>query len=455
MAGIGFELKKLLRKDELHSKLSAFLYTGLVTNGPWLFSVVAMTCLMILGRRFTNEHDLNHFMGINIYCFCFSMMFTGGSQLVITRYVSDCIFSNQESRVLSIYMASLLLALVLSLVVAVPVIYILHLPIFTSILSLTLFTLVCTMWMTMIFVSAIQAYMRVVYAFFVGFTFVVPAALLGGYLIGLDGFLLGMDAGIAIIVFLLSSCLFSEFEGSMKPDREVLKQHLKYWSLFLTGMFSMLGMWVDKIMLWYFAGSEVIAPLRIYAVYDGAMFYSYLTVIPAMSYFVMLIETDMYEKFRRYFFLLEEKVNLDVLERMRVDLVDNLKMHGMRVFLFQVFITSVILFFSPWLVVFLKLDWSQWNPFRIGCVGALFQMAVALLSIVLAYLDCRREMLIVNACFFVINCVATYFTTADYWLYGYGYVTAGIITSVICLILVRHRLAELHYYTFAYPPIST
>ncbi len=46
MAGIGFELRKMLRGDSFLSDMSAYLYAAMVSSGPWLMSVL---CLAVLG----------------------------------------------------------------------------------------------------------------------------------------------------------------------------------------------------------------------------------------------------------------------------------------------------------------------------------------------------------------------------------------------------------------------
>ena len=39
MAGIGFELRHLLRKNTLTSLIQAYAYAGVIGSGPWVFSI--------------------------------------------------------------------------------------------------------------------------------------------------------------------------------------------------------------------------------------------------------------------------------------------------------------------------------------------------------------------------------------------------------------------------------
>ena len=42
MAGIGFELRRLLRKNTLLGLAQAYAYAGVIGSGPWIFSIVGI-----------------------------------------------------------------------------------------------------------------------------------------------------------------------------------------------------------------------------------------------------------------------------------------------------------------------------------------------------------------------------------------------------------------------------
>ena len=42
MAGIGFELRRLLRKNTLVGLIEAYAYAGVIGSGPWVFSIVGI-----------------------------------------------------------------------------------------------------------------------------------------------------------------------------------------------------------------------------------------------------------------------------------------------------------------------------------------------------------------------------------------------------------------------------
>ena len=42
MAGIGFELRRILVKDSYTSTLRAYIYAGLISSGPWVLSIIGL-----------------------------------------------------------------------------------------------------------------------------------------------------------------------------------------------------------------------------------------------------------------------------------------------------------------------------------------------------------------------------------------------------------------------------
>ena len=46
MAGIGFELRRLLRKDTLLGLIRAYAYAGVISSGPWVLSIIG---ILIIG----------------------------------------------------------------------------------------------------------------------------------------------------------------------------------------------------------------------------------------------------------------------------------------------------------------------------------------------------------------------------------------------------------------------
>ncbi len=59
MAGIGFELNKLARRDDLMGIAGAYLHSAFAIAGPWLFTVVALACTTILYGASGSDEMMN------------------------------------------------------------------------------------------------------------------------------------------------------------------------------------------------------------------------------------------------------------------------------------------------------------------------------------------------------------------------------------------------------------
>jgi hypothetical protein len=72
MAGIGFELNKMARRDDLMGIAGAYLHSLFAIAGPWLFTVVALAFTTYLYGG-SNNIELLNFRGVIVYNFSFSL----------------------------------------------------------------------------------------------------------------------------------------------------------------------------------------------------------------------------------------------------------------------------------------------------------------------------------------------------------------------------------------------
>ena len=88
MAGIGFELNKMARRDDLMGIAGAYLHSAFAIAGPWLFTVVALAFTTYMYGGSNNEELLN-FRGTIVYNFSFSLALSAPVYFIITRYLAD------------------------------------------------------------------------------------------------------------------------------------------------------------------------------------------------------------------------------------------------------------------------------------------------------------------------------------------------------------------------------
>jgi uncharacterized membrane protein len=114
--------------------------------------------------------------------------------------------------------------------------------------------------------------------------------------------------------------------------------------------------------------------------------------------------------------------------------------------------TSLALFviaLSPVLLDVLDLHAGQLGMFRLGVLGSAFHAVFLFLSIILAYFDLRRSVLLVQIVFFCVNAGATMVTLElGYAWYGYGYFSACVIAACLSGLIASDAVRRLPYLTF-------
>ncbi|TVM19248.1 hypothetical protein DPQ33_02495 [Oceanidesulfovibrio indonesiensis] len=455
MAGIGFELRKMLEKDSYFHDLVAFSYAALLSSGPWVLSIL---CLAVLGFYRTtgltlSEHEV--FRSTVIYTYAFSLIFTGVSQLVVTRYLADQLYVKEHRYT----MRTLCTSACLTLVVGAPVAVLFYLPFQLSALykffAVLAFLVVCLIWLAMVFLSVIKDYNSIALGFFVGSACSVAGAMYLKGPMGMEGYLLGFVIGQAVIFFWLFSRLLAEFPDAPAWDRGLMRYFLSHWELPVIGLAYNLGIWMDKIVFWVAdEGARTIRPYLVtHDLYEGPVFVAYLTVVPALAIFLLKMETRFYECYRRYYARVVEKSSFASILREKEQMVDVLKKGFREVLILQGAVTALCMIFAPGLAQVFRFDPLQMPILRIAFMGAFFQVLLIICIVVLFYFDLRRDVLAVAIAFVLSNAALTWWTIQQgLGYYGYGYCYACLISLVLAFSLLSRALDSLEYLTFTKQP---
>src|SRR5215470_10529990 len=92
MAGIGFALRKLIRRDDLIGVIQGYSHSALAATGPWLFTVISLGMISFFTAGIAATDDIVTFRLIVIYNFAFSLVMTGPVMMITTRYLADMIY---------------------------------------------------------------------------------------------------------------------------------------------------------------------------------------------------------------------------------------------------------------------------------------------------------------------------------------------------------------------------
>lgn len=451
MAGIGFVLRKLSRQDNLIGIFRAYLYSALISTGPWLFTILTLGAISILSARVTTFSEIHIFRQVIIYNFSFSLVFSSPIFMVVTRFLADSIYSKDVSGTPGLMLGSLLF----TWAVETPIVcwfYLIHanLEPGAALNGITNFYLISAVWVLITFVTAVKNYRSVITAFTIGLLFSLLGSIFLAVNFGAAGILFGFNFGLAVLLGLLIARIFAEYPYSFKEPFRFLKYFKKYWKVALSGFVYNVAAWVDKWIMWFAPeGERTEANFLLYTNYDSAIFLAYLTVIPAMALFMLTVETDFYEKYLQFYSALQKNATLRQIITNHKAMIDSIVKSSRSVLILQGVICVLIILISPEIFRIMEINYLQLGIFRFGVLGSLFQALTLFLSIFFSYFDNQTANLKIQGLFLITNALFTIITLQlGFRYYGYGYFMATLVTFLYATVALITYVKDLVYHTF-------
>jgi len=110
MAGIGFQLRKILRRDSITSVAQAYTYAGVISSGPWILSILG---ILLLGFMTISDikpsFHVSQFQTSVTYLIAVSLVLSGLLQHGFTRYIADRVYEHRDESILPNFNGALLL----------------------------------------------------------------------------------------------------------------------------------------------------------------------------------------------------------------------------------------------------------------------------------------------------------------------------------------------------------
>lgn len=451
MAGIGFVLRRLTRQDNLIGVAQSFVYSALVSSGPFLVTVIAMGALNLAAHRLLDNEMVETFRLVTIYNFSISLIITGPLLLVLTRYLADRIFLQQAEEAPGMLVG----ALGLSWAVQAPVVlwlYFWHteMAVAERLAASVHYFLVSGIWVVSVFLSALKDYRAIGYSFAGGMAvgFLAGWQLMEGF--GGAGLIGGFALGLATVFFALVLRVMLEYPYRILRPFAFLGYFRRYWDLAAFGLTYNTAIWIDKFVLWL-APDAVLGAVGLVSnpPYDGAMFLAHLTTVPALAIFVVSIETEFFERYQKFYRDIQAHATYAQIERNRLAIVASLSTSGRNILILQAILAAVAIMASPALFGLLYADARQIGIFRLGVLGSLFQILFVFLTIVLAYFDLRRRLVQVSIAYLLLNAGLSWMVMQwGFNWYGYGFFLASAGAFLLALVVCAYELGRLPYLTF-------
>lgn len=420
MAGIGFELKKIVRQGTMASYLQVALSGAMIVAGPWLITILAIGLIQRFYRGALGEGpDL--FLATVVYTYTGSLLLFGGVHYLFSRILSDLLYEKKERNTLAYLGWFLLVVGLLSALAGAGIGGTIQPegirnPLAYRVCAGFFFLFVSLHWLFIVYASLLRWYGRILIVYTGGMGLaLLSAALLSpqwgvaGVLAGFASGNLGILAGLTILIlkFRQEARGLVEKKGFkevfVECSRGVWKYAKTQGDLFLTGYFYYLGMWIDKILFWVGKGQQVEGTwFRVFPSYDVLVYYTNLTMIPGLVFFVVFTETGFATILRKFLEGLSRRTYLNILKEKRRLYSESLK-YLRDLGLFQGCVTLSAALLSFWLIPSSPFPGTVW----VLLWGVFFHLLYFVLTSFLFFLEAYRGALVTAVLFFGVNLLVT------------------------------------------------
>lgn len=439
MAGIGFELYKILHKGTLSSIIQAFFFGIIIVAGPWILSVLTIYIIQTYTFSAISNNPALFTVSI-VYVYAFSLFLSGGFHYVFSRYIADQLYIENYETIPSALLTAIILITVLSILPVAGFVLINDLSFISFqtlyILSLlSLFVVINILWIMLVYIALLKAYYKIFFSYLAGTIASIYGVLYLGKLYGVAGALCGYTIGQAVIVLLLVT--ISQIAYPLKNfsiNKDFIASFKEHKRIFLMGWLFNMAIWSDKMLYWFMKGEHIPGTLYYYYLpYDIPVFLAYLTMIPGLVYFLIIAETDFHKKFFEFIsHILEDPFRY--IQQKKQKMLISMKTGIKGIVFFQSIWTVGILVKLPQLLDFLGYSHTiNSTIMRILLIAVFFHMLTLNLIIYLLYMELQFEAAMAACIYLVLNIAATLFSIFYVqWLPGTSYMLASVITTLYC-----------------------
>ena len=462
MAGIGFELNRMLQKKTLASVVKTFGYAAVLSSGPWVISMIIILAVGLTSVYISNSLPQGVMLQATvtyISALALSSIFTGFLQLPFTRFVADRMYEKRYYHILPNLFGLLVFIVVVGTVLITP----LSFYIFTTqsnlflLLYISIFIILSLVWVTNILAASLKLYKYVILFYFLGYiTIYIFSILLHGY--GLVGYLVSFLIGNSLLFILLLLGIIYHYP-SCNPDNQrflrfdMFRQSYSkfYWKLAWAGFLGNMAIWIDKVIFWYSPnlGYSVIDKLHTSVVYDFPIFLAYLTIIPGMAIFFYRLEVNFVHAYNNFYSAVIKFGTISQIKRYKEDMILSVNRTIKEILLIQGMFNILIFLSTEELFNFFQLPKLYIPLFYIDVIGVQLQLGFMAIMAYLYYLDRQKEALFFTVMFLLLNALLTWSSIQlGPYFYGYGFTITLLILFLSSVYTLNKILQELDYQIF-------
>ncbi|WP_456272922.1 exopolysaccharide Pel transporter PelG [Bacillus sp. AK031] len=455
MAGIGFQLQKLMNKRSFFNGLRMYAHSTLIISGPMIVCILQLIAAQYLLREAGSpfiEREL--VLAGTLYGFIFSQLISGGFILVLTRYVADQIYTNEEINIRSSLYGILAITLLAGGVLAFIFYSLSPLGMLFKTVSYLFFIELLIINTLSIYLSAVKKYMVIVKGYLSGAVLAIIA--MSAISLAMDNLtaahLLGcMGAGFLVIILFMVRSIRIRFPKTNTNYFHFLLYFKKYPSLFLNGLFYVAGLFGHIFIVWgsnwqvKVGGTFVMAPF-----YDVPIFYAYLTIIPAMVLFVVSMETNFYKVYKRFFAKIMGPHSLREINETKKKMFFVLFRELSNIMQVQMIFTILAIILG---ITAIPLSSAQTDTFSILVIGNCFFIIMFIVMQILLYFDDRKGALFIMACYMAVTLSTMAVMVIVEGNLGIPCFAGGFIGVLAALWRLAYYKKNIDYYTYCRQPL--
>lgn len=456
MAGIGFELRRLSRRDQLLGPMAAVAHAALIAAGPWLYTILAIFLISAVAGPVVGADATATFRVLLIYIFSLSLVATAPVIMIGTRVLADALHRRHYTDIRGLYCATLVGCAAATLALsALVLVGLSEVRAEAALVGIAGAQLVGMLWTALAFCGAVRDYRHITLAFALGLAAGAGLAIGAAYLrLGPVAMAAGVCCGFLIIFLWLTARFLATFPepcASLGPARVALLDRLRASPALAVGaLASAVGVWADKWVVWNGRfGERVDAGLVHAPLYDSPMFVASLTVIPALALFVTSLETSFFESYHAYFRAIERHATLRrIEERVRAMEAETLRTL-VGIMTVQITLCLIVLQTAPMLIQVFNLQFQQIDILRMGSIGALFQFLFIVSTTIIAFFDATRLYAALHLLFTACLIGATALVSSSRLeTLALGYMSTCILLGLASLLPFLHVLRTVNFRVF-------
>lgn len=460
MAGIGFELKKLFQKKGVLNTAKAYGYATVICAGPMLLGVVLLLGIMALCNFFrTPTHTRELLICMITYTLLASVTVTSFFSMVVTRYVADMLFEENNNAVLPSFWGSTVVMMAVGSVLYGIFLLFSGATFLQGFLCFVLFNELIIVWNAMSYLSAIKDYKGIFLSFLAS---VAVAILLGAFLLwrkqpAIESLLFAVTVGYGIMLVWNVVLLHRYFPHTDLGAFTFLKWIDAFLPLAFSGLFMNIGMFSHLVIMWT---SDI--RVHVHGLFYGAPWHdvpallAFMTALMTTVNFVVSVEVNFYPKYRNHYSLYNDKGTIGDIQQSEKEMLNTLKTEVFYTALKQLLFTATCIALGGYLLDLLPLGFNEVmrGYFRTLCVAYGLYAVGNMLMLILLYFTDYTGACITTGLFAATTVVFTVISLLfPYVFYGFGFLLAALVFVVATAIRLDYFTKRLPYYILSVQPL--